>query len=110
MKYELDSQNRQNLEDFLQDLITHSDRPEQVDLLLEILNELHQEGSELTEQQASETTEVRVRFDRYDIFKMYPDRVVRIGFVRGMENAKRVLPGLNSLGGSVYFLSDGSLG
>lgn len=108
MKSAFDSLNKQNLEEFLEDLITNSDRPDQVDLLVEILREIQQAGTELPEE--APARDVRVRSDRYDIFKKYPDRVVRIGFVKGAENAKRVLPGLNSTGESVYFLRDSTLG
>jgi len=99
-----DSRNRQMLEEFLQDLIVHSERPGEVDLLVELLEELRQAEREPQRQQTSASLRLGVRSDRYDIFKKYPDRVVRIGFVRGVENARRVLPGLNSRGGTTYFL------
>ena len=110
MESTLDSRNQQNLEKFLQDLILNVDRPEQVGLLLDILQEISHARSEPQQKHASRPARGEPRLDRYDIFKMYPDRIVRIGFVKGVENARRVLPSLNSLGGSVYFLHDSSLG
>ena len=110
MESTLDSRNQQNLEQFLQDLILNVDRPEQIGLLLEILQEISHPRSETPHKRASQPARVETRSDRYDIFKMYPDRIVHIGFVKGAENARRVLPSLNSLGDSVYFLHDSSLG
>lgn len=92
------------LEEFLEDLISHEDRPQQVDVLLEILKELKDAGIKSARRRASPPARIDSRLDRYDIFKMYPDRIVRIGFVRGAENARRVLPSLNSVGDSFYFL------
>ncbi|HXX45104.1 MAG TPA: hypothetical protein VEJ38_10260 [Candidatus Acidoferrales bacterium] len=106
----MDSRNEQNLEQFIQDLILNVDRPEQVGLLLEILQEIHHSKNEPAQKRVSRPARVEAHRDRYDIFKMYPDRIVRIGFVKGVENAKRVLPSLNSLGESVYFLHDSTLG
>jgi len=110
MESTLDSRNQQNLEKFLQDLILNVDRPEQVGLLLDILQEISHARSEPQQKHVSRPARAEPRLDRYDIFKMYPDRIVRIGFVKGVENARRVLPSLNSLGDSVYFLHDSSLG
>jgi hypothetical protein len=110
MESTLDSRNQQNLEEFIQDLIVHVDRPDQVDLLLDILQEINHAGSEPPQKRVSRPARVEARLDRYDIFKMYPDRIVRIGFVKGVDNARKVLPSLNSLGESVYFLHDSSLG
>jgi hypothetical protein len=110
METTLDSRNEENLEQFIQDLILNVDRPEQVGLLLEILQEIHHSRTEPAQKRVSRPARVEARLGRYDIFKMYPDRIVRIGFVRGVENAKRVLPGLNSTGESVYFLHDSTLG
>ena len=105
-----DSRNQQNLEEFIHDLIVHVDRPDQIDLLLDILQELNHARSEPSPKRLSRPDRVEARLDRYDIFKMYPDRIVRIGFVKGVDNARKVLPSLNSLGESVYFLHDSNPG
>jgi len=108
MESTLDSQNRRELEEFLQELVLYVDSPEEVDALLGILREIKETNIE-TQQLEAASTEVErmeVLLDRYDIFKVYPDRVVRIGFVRGIENASRVRPGLNSMRDSVYFLHE----
>jgi hypothetical protein len=91
-------------EEFLQELILDIDRPEAIDLLLEILAELRKRSFGAKQTPQCRNTPRTASPDRYDIFRIYPDRVVRIGFVRGAENAKRVLPGLHALGGNLYFL------
>jgi len=103
MKTSTRIENRQ-LEEFLEELVLHIDRPEAIDVLLGILTELKRSSFETNQKQPGQGTPAGASPDRYDIFKMSPDRIVRIGFVRGAENAKRVLPGLHSLGGSLYFL------
>jgi hypothetical protein len=104
MEFRLDIANLETWRDFLQDLVLQVDRPEEVDVLLEILNHLKDTNAETDRARALRQVRTEMFLDRYDIFRMYPDRIVRIGFVKGAENAKRVLPGLNSFRGSVYFL------
>ncbi len=106
MKSISDSANQHALEEFLEDLIVHSNRPDQVDFLLEILQQIRHAGGETVDECTPASQRAELRLDRYDIFKMCPDRIVRIGFVKGAENAKRVLPSLNALGGSLYFVYD----
>lgn len=108
MKSALESKNRQALEEFLQELVLHVERPEDVDALLGVLRELRDTDVETPSLQTGldEDPRMAVLMDRYDIFKMHSDRVVRIGFVRGVENARRVRPGLNSMRDSVYFLHE----
>jgi len=103
METTIDIRNRK-LEDFLQELILDIDRPEAIDLLLEILTELKKRSFGAKQTPRCRNTPRAASPDRYDIFRIYPDLVVRIGFVKGAENAKRVLPGLHALGGNLYFL------
>jgi len=94
------------LEKFLQDLVLQVDQPGAVDALMEVLKELKNVNVVPVHKRVTKHASGDLQLGRYDIFKMYPDRIVRIGFVRGAENAKRVLPSLNSIGDSVYFLHE----
>jgi len=96
---------RQELEQFLEELVLHVERPEDIETLLEILKTLKDAESD-AQHFSVHWSRVRPQLDRYDIFRMSRDRIVRIGFVRGAEYARRVLPGLQSLEGRIYFLHE----
>lgn len=100
----MDSEDRQALEEFLQELVLQVDQPEAVDVLLGILRELKDNSVEPSHMGPSHIDRAEILLDRYDIFRMEADRIVRVGFVRGAENAKKVMPSLNSLGDDLYFL------
>jgi hypothetical protein len=106
----LDSQDGNGLEEFLQELVLHIERPEEVDTLRGILKDIKDPGVQTT--QACDWLECRANADssRYEIFRLCPNRIVRIGFVRGAENAKKVIPHLNALGNGLYFLHQSSSG
>jgi hypothetical protein len=95
-----------SLEQFLEDLILHIDQPEQVDLLLEILKEIKSTTAGPARAGTQRSPQAEVRADRYDILKIYPHRIARLGFVKGAENARRVSPSLPALGDCVYFLHE----
>jgi hypothetical protein len=101
----LDSQDRSELEAFLEELVRHVERPEEVDAVLEILRDC-KGGGVLETANESGPAAGRTTADsrRYDIFKLCPDRIERVGFVRGERNATRMLPHLNALGDALYFL------
>jgi len=100
------SNQKDSLEEFLQEFVLQIDQPEQVDLLLEILKELRSITERSSAAPAQGRRQAEARADRYDILKMYPDRIARIGFVKGAENARRMLSSLPALGDSVYFLHE----
>ena len=91
-----DSHQKEELGGFLQELVLNVERPEDAEALLGILKELGG-GGETPRSAASD-------WRRYDIFKLSPERIERIGFVRGADSAMRMLPHLNALGDAVYFL------
>lgn len=93
-----------SLEDFLEELILEVDKPEQIDLILDILKEIRSVPDRPAAAGIERNATKEARAERYDILKTYPDRIARIGFVKGAENARRVLRELRSLGASVYFL------
>jgi hypothetical protein len=94
------------LEEFLRELVLHIEHPEDVDTLLGILKELEDANRNMAEKRGSQANGRSAVPGRYDIFKMSPERIVRVGFVRGAENAKMIVPCLNSLGDGVYFLHE----
>lgn len=93
-----------SLEEFLEELILQIDEPEQIDVLLDILKEIRSASARPAAAGIQRHAKGDARVERYDIVKKYPHRIARIGFVKGAENARRMLPGLRSLGSSVYFL------
>lgn len=100
----LDSQDRNELEAFLLELVLHVERPEEVDTVLGILRDLKDGTLEMAQESSPPAARAPSDSRRYDIFKLCPDRIERIGFVRGESNATRMLPHLNSLGDALYFL------
>jgi len=96
MKTAREFRHRKELEEFLQELVLQVEKPEEADRLLGILKNLNDSG-EMPRGAAHDGR-------RYDIFKLCPDRIERVGFVRGADNATRMLPHLNALGDAVYFL------
>jgi hypothetical protein len=99
-----DSQERKELEEFLRELVLHVEHPEDVDTLLGILKELEDANLRMAERQGSRANRRSAVPGRYDIFKMSPELIVRVGFVKGAENAKMIMVCLNTLGDGVYFL------
>ena len=99
----LDSHVREELGGFLQELVLNVERQEDAETLIGILKDL-KDGSETVRDAAPGTQGATSDGRRYDIFKLCPDRIERIGFVRGADNAMRMLPHLNALGDAVYFL------
>jgi hypothetical protein len=95
---------RESLRDFLEELVLLIEEPEQIELIIEILNEIKSMPDRPAAAGLQRYTNTEGRADRYDILKKYPHRIARIGFVKGEENARRVLPSLRSLGDSIYFL------
>jgi hypothetical protein len=101
------SRNQAALEEFLEDLLLHSNRPEQIDLLLELLRDVQQSNRQAV-QGAGLQSVSRDESSRFDVFKISEDGILRIGFVKGIDNAKKILPGLNSVRNGAYFLYDTS--
>ena len=99
----LNSDDREELGRFLQELVLNVERPEDAEALLGILKDHRDDGQAARNASASILGDVSDP-RRYDIFKLCPDRIERIGFVRGADNAMRMLPHLNALGDAVYFL------
>ena len=99
----LESHDREELGGFLQELVLNVERLEDAETLIGILKDL-KDGGETAQTTASEAKDGRPDRRRYDIFKLCPDRIERIGFVRGADNAMRMLPHLNALGDALYFL------
>lgn len=106
----LDSQDKNGLEEFLQELVLHIESPEEVDTLRGILRDIRDSGVQTTQEGDWLTCRADADSSRYDIFRLCPNRIVRIGFVRGEENAKKVIPHLNALGNGLYFLHQSSPG
>ena len=105
----MDSRDRNELEEFLEELVLHVERLEDVDTLLEILRTLKYDRVERAREYRA-SADFRVEhLDRYDIFKIYPNQFERVAFVRGAENARKVMQHFNARGDAVYFLhqSDG---
>jgi len=100
----MDSRTRNGLEGFFEELALHVERLEDVDAVLEILGGLrHQRIEQARESRASADSGVE-QLDRYDIFKIYANQFERVAFVRGAENARKVLLHFNARGDAVYFL------
>jgi hypothetical protein len=102
------SRNQGTLEEFLEDLLLHSNRPEQIDLLLEVLRDVQQSNKQSIQAQGLQSVPQDESGGRFDVFKISEDGILRIGFVRGIDNAKKILPGLNSARTGAYFLYDTS--
>ena len=83
------SNQRDSLEEFLQEFVLQIDQPEQVDLLLEILKELRSITERSSAAPAQGRRQAEAPADRYDILKMYPDRIARIGSHRGYRAVQR---------------------
>jgi hypothetical protein len=103
-----DSRNQGALEEFLEDLLLHSNRPEQIDLLLEVLRDVQQSNRQALQAESLRSVPPDESGGRFDVFKISEDGILRIGFVRGIDNAKKILPGLNSVRNGTYFLYDAS--
>lgn len=110
MEFSMESQNQEMLEGFLQDLILHIDRQEDVEILIEVLETMKRRSQKARRDQRITSALNGKCAGRFDIFKMDSDRIARIGFVKGADNAKMILPGLNSIGITIYFLNDANTG
>lgn len=100
----MDSRTRNGLEGFLEELALHVERLEDVDAVLEILRSLRHQRIESARESRASTDSGVEQLDRYDIFKIYANQLERVAFVKGAENAKKVLLHFNARGDAVYFL------
>jgi hypothetical protein len=100
--------NQENLEQFLEELILQSNRPDEIDSLFEALQSVQKSSAKFaTIDDANYDPSDGVE-GRFDFFKICPDGILRIGYVRGVENAKKILPNLNSQKDGLYFVYDTS--
>jgi hypothetical protein len=98
------SWSRKAMEHFLQDLILESKNPEEIATLFEWLEEVQR--SDPKNNVARTLQEEADNAGRFDVFKVSAGGVFRIGFVRGADNAKKILSGLNAERNGDYFLYD----
>lgn len=102
----LNERNRKMLEEYLQDLLFGARRKEDLEVLVELLLTL-QETDTPKSRKATARTAAKTQLDfRRHLYKMSPDGILWIGFVKGMEESREILPGLNCEQGSFYFLYD----
>jgi hypothetical protein len=98
------SRTRNGLEGFLEELALQVQRLEDLDAVLEILRTLRDERIERARESRASADSGVEQLDRYDIFKIYANQFERVAFVRGAENARKVLLHFNARGDAVYFL------
>lgn len=99
----MNSKGRDELEEFLMELVLHVENPEDVDTFLEILKYLQDERVRRARESAIPAHPRVTDSSRYDIFKISPDEVARVAFVRGAENARKVVLEFHARGDGVYF-------
>jgi hypothetical protein len=106
MRVLLNDSNRKMLEEYLQDLLFGARRKEDLEVLVELLLTLQETGTPKTRESSARTAANNQVNFRCHLYKMSPDGILWIGFVKGMEKSKEILPGLSCEQGSLYFLYD----
>jgi hypothetical protein len=106
MEFLLNGKNHEELEEFLQDLLLHATRPEEIDSLLQLLRTVQRSRTEAALEPLPQDVPQDEIGGRFDVFKINAAGILRIGFVRGIDNAKKILPSLNAVKDGVYFLYD----
>ncbi len=99
-----DIPNRKAMEHFLQDLILQSQDPLEIATIVEWLDELQKSDSQNNAVQP--LYENAGDAGRFDVFKVNAGGIARIGFVRGADNARKIVNDLNAGCDGDYFLYD----
>ncbi len=108
MKFQMSNRNRRLLDEFLERLLSEANRKEGTDSSVEDGRRVSEAAKHPGDGRNAMADPVGKPDARFDVFRMRPDGIVRIGFVQGIEDAKKLLPRLNSKGGGVYFVFDTS--
>jgi hypothetical protein len=96
MEFPLNERKQKMLEEYLQDLLFGAERKEDLELLVEILLTLRGADTPNTRGELFEgDANSEVHF-RCHLYKMSPDGILWIGFVKGTGKSKEILPSLRS--------------
>jgi hypothetical protein len=105
MKIPVNDQRRKSLEQFVQDLLFRAEKKEDFELLVEML--LTMRGANLSANKGcARDSSANEANSRLHLYKMCPDGILWIGFVKGIGKATGILPSLSTEEGSFYFLYD----
>ena len=102
----MNDRNQKMLEEFLQDLLFRAESKEELNLIVEILLEMQGTRTLEEKDKTRESNPWDERPSRCHLYKMCPDGIQWVGFVKGVEKTGDMLHGLNSAEGGFYFLYD----
>lgn len=106
----MNSRGRNELEEFLTELVLHVENLEDVDTFLEVLKYLQDERVRRSRESGNPVHPRAADSNRYDIFRISPDEVVRVAFVMGAENARKLVLDFHARGDGVYFYLEADVG
>jgi len=106
----MNSRDRNELEEFLTELVLHVENLEDLDTFLEVLKYLQDERVRRARESGNPAHPRVADSCRYDIFRISADEVARVAFVRGAENARKLVLDFHARGDGVYFFREAESG